>query len=227
MSNNIKLIKELLKYIESYENEVGNGNLKEFSIYLKDKVIHNEPAHSRKDFEPSKFHNFKSFPEIQFSTLLTGLFRFAKHYIKKAFQGTSLKTLDEFGFLATLLREGSLLKNELINIHMLEISSGSEILKRLIRNGLVQEFPDENDKRAKRVSLTENGINEIMYAFKDMHKVSEIIIGNLTEKELTDALTVFNKLTYFHQHIHEKDRNTGLEELYKKYKVEDISSSMN
>ena len=110
-----------------------------------------------------------------------------------------------------------LLKNELINKHLLEISSGSEILRRLIKKGLISEFPDDIDRRAKRVSLTEQGRMEIMNAFDDMHKVSEIIIGNLNDTELNEALSVFEKLTYFHHHIHEKDRNTALNELHQKY----------
>lgn len=217
MSNQIFLLKRLLVHLENYEKEVGNDNMKEFSIYLKDKVLFEDNRTNISDFDPDNFAMYKSFPEVEFSTLLTGLFRFAKHYIKKAFQGTSLRTLDEFGFLATLLREKSLLKNELINSHMLEISSGSEILKRLIKNGLVEQGQDEKDKRAKRVWLTEKGIEEIMMAFQDMHKVSEIIIGNLNGKELSDALSIFNKLTYFHQHIHEDDKNTELDQLHIKY----------
>ena len=227
MSNNIFLLKQLLDYLEIYDKQVGNGNLKEFSIFLKDKVINNEPANQESDFEPDKFELYKSFPEIEFSTLLTGLFRFAKHYVKKAFVETSLKTLDEFGFLATLLREKSLLKNELIKEHMLEFSSGSEILKRLIRNGLVEEIRDEQDKRARRVSLTQKGVSEIMSAFGSMHKVSEIVIGNLTTGELTEVLFAFNKLNYFHQHIHEKDKDTNLKELHEKYIEEGIKAQSN
>lgn len=217
MSNQIYLLKQILLYLENYEKEVGNDNIKEFSIYLKDKVLFEDMEAKKSDFDPEDYEIYKRFPEVEFSTLLTGLFRFAKHYIKKAFQGTSLRTLDEFGFLATLLKEKSLLKNELINSHMLEISSGSEILKRLIKNGLVEQGPDEKDKRAKRVWLTQKGIKEIMMAFNDMHKVSEIIIGNLNEKEMTDALSIFNKLTYFHKHIHEDDKNTDLDQLHSKY----------
>jgi len=227
MSNNIFLLKQLLDYLEIYDKQVGNGNLKEFSIFLKDKVINNEPANQGSDFKADKFEAYKSFPEIEFSTLLTGLFRFAKHYVKKAFVGTSLRTLDDFGFLATLLREKSLLKNELIKAHMLEISSGSEILKRLIRNGLVEEVRDEHDKRARRVSLTQKGVSEIMSAFGAMHKVSEIVIGNLTSGELTEVLFAFNKLNYFHQHIYEQDKDTNLSKLHEKYIEEGIKALSN
>ena len=227
MSNNIYLLKQLLNYLEIYDKEVGNNNIKEFSIYLKDRVLGDKPIEQTQDFEASNFKQYKNYPEIEFSTLLTGLFRFAKHYIKKAFHQTSLKTLDEFGFLATLLREKSLLKNELINLHRLEISSGSEIIKRLIRNGLVKEYPDQNDKRAKRVSLTEKGVSEIMASFNDMHKVSEIVVGNLSRKELMDVLHALNKLNFFHEHIHENDRNTGLEDLHAKYIVNDQNINLN
>ena len=220
MSDNIKMIKQILDYVDSYEKEVGNSNIKEFSIYMKDKLIANQPAGKVLNFDSANYKNYKTYPEVEFSTLLTGLYRFAKHYVKKAFINTKIRTIDEFGFLATLLREKSLLKNELINKHLLEISSGSEILKRLIKNELIYEYPDEKDKRAKRVSLTETGIKEIMIAFQDMHKVSEIIIGNLESDELNDALSVFNKLTFYHQHIHESDRNTCLDELHTKFIID-------
>lgn len=217
MSDNINMIKQILDYVDSYEKEVGNHDLKEFSIYLKDRVIKHSSPSVEQGFDKNNYKNYRNYPEVEFSTLLTGLYRFAKHYTKKAFSNTSIKTIDEFGFLATLLKEESLLKNELINKHLLEISSGSEILRRLIKKDLISEFPDDIDRRAKRVSLTEQGRKEIMNAFDDMHKVSEIIIGNLNDTELNEALSVFEKLTYFHNHIHEKDRNTALNELHQKY----------
>jgi DNA-binding MarR family transcriptional regulator len=110
---------------------------------------------------------------------------------------------------------------------MLEISSGSEILKRQIRDGFIQEVQDKIDKRAKRVSLTKKGKEEVFKAFEDMHLVSEIVIGNLTKKELSDALSIFHKLTYFHMHIQEEDKKSGLEELHKKYIVDDVRASFN
>lgn len=218
MSEQIKLIKQLLDYLEEYEQEGKHGGIKAFSIFLKDKVmgaeVSGEPV---KSFDQQDYRNFKTYPEVEFSTLLTGLYRFAKHYLKKAFAQTAFKTIDEFGFLATLLREHSLLKNELINEHLLEMSSGSEIIKRLVKNGLIYEYPDEHDKRARRVSLTVKGQREVFMAFSDMHKVSEIIIGDLQKNELMEALAIFNKLTFFHQHIHQQDKHTDIETLHEKY----------
>ncbi len=165
MSEQITLIKKLLDYLETYKEEVGNTDIKEFTMYLRDKVLLGEEKSPSKNFSNEQYLNYKEMPKVEFSTLLTGLYRFARIYVKKAFQNTNIKTIDEFGFLASILKEKSLLKNELIKMHFMEVSSGSEILKRLIRNGLVYEYPDSKDGRAKRISLTKDGFKEIMNAF--------------------------------------------------------------
>lgn len=217
MSASISLIKGLLDHIETYENEFGNADLKHFSIYLRDKLISSGPAQHATDLENIDFKDYRSLPEVEFAELFTGLFRFVKYYVKKALTNSNIKTLDEFGFLATLTRNKSLLKNELISMHLMETSSGSEILKRLIKNGLISESPDNNDKRAKRVSLTEYGIIEITQVSRDMHKASELVIGNLDSMEIHHALSIFNKLHYYHQHIHDCNKNATLDELHEKY----------
>lgn len=217
MSEDIDLIRQLMDYVESYEKEHHNSDIQEFSVFLSNHVT-GMSADSRKP-EPEKgdFKNYKKYRDVEFSTGLTTLFRFAKLYSKKAFANTSFKTIDEYGFLASLFKDKSLLKSELIQMHMLEISSGSEIIKRLIRSGLVYEYADENDKRARRIALTEKGEKEIVMAFNEMHQVSEIVIGNLSEDELNDALAIFRKLTYFHKHIHDDDKNLTLDEIHAKY----------
>ena len=156
MSDSLKLISELIKYIEDYRKNAGNSDINEFSSYLNDRLFKNRISGKENIFDKNEYHNYKSYAEIEFSTLLTNLFRFAKLYIKKAFTGIEINTIDEFGFLASLLKNKSMLKKDLINQHLLEISTGSEILKRLIKNGLIKETPDLKDKRAKQFSLTPN-----------------------------------------------------------------------
>ena len=52
-------------------------------------------------------------------------------------------------------------KMEIIELHNLEAPTGIEIIKRLLRNELVEEFADEVDRRAKRIQITQHGISEI------------------------------------------------------------------
>ncbi|NQW37506.1 MAG: winged helix-turn-helix transcriptional regulator [Flavobacteriales bacterium] len=225
MSESITLIKELVDYVEAYHSTSTNLDIKEFSVFLTQQLFEQKAIKvnnlSDKQFEKEDFQNYKTYKEIEFSTLLTDLNRFSKHYIKKAFKNTDIRTLDEFGFLATLLRQKQLLKKDLINQHLLEISSGSEVLKRLQAKGLVQELAYEADKRAKMVSLTPKGVETIMNSFDEMHKVSEIIIGNLTGDELKQSLLILNKLETFHQDIHQTDKMSSLSDIHHKYIAQD------
>ena len=217
MPDNIKLMRLLLDYVEAYADEYDNVDIQEFSVFLSNHVSSISEKLKQRGTEKGDYVTYKKYREVEFATGLTTLFRFAKLYSKKAFAKTSFKTIDEYGFLASLFKDKSLLKSELIQMHLLEISSGSEIIKRLVKSGLIYEYADENDKRARRISLTEQGEKEIVMAFNEMHQVSEIVIGNLTEDELNDALAIFRKLTYFHKHIHEDDKNLSLEEIHSKY----------
>jgi DNA-binding MarR family transcriptional regulator len=216
MSDQIELIKKILDYTDSFQKEKESSDIKEFAIYLRDKVML-EKASQEDNYKKEDYMLYKKMPKVEFSTLLTSLYRFAKFYVKKAFNNTTINTVDEFGFLASILKEKSLLKNELVKKHYMEISSGSEIIKRLIKNKLIYEYPDPNDGRAKRVSLTETGFKEIMLAFDEMHKVSEVVAGNLNQEELTQALSIFNKLNYFHINIHSNSKDADLESIYREY----------
>ncbi|HAG16614.1 MAG TPA: hypothetical protein DCG69_08845 [Bacteroidales bacterium] len=216
MSNKIELIKHLLEYVESYDNEHNNSDLRSFSIYLKD-IVFCEKKTETVHLSETDYANYKRFPEVELSTLLTTLYRFATKYMRKTFQNTEIKTVDEFGFLATLLKEKSLLKSELINKHLLEITTGTELLKRLINKGLIIEIGDETDKRAKRVSLSEKGAKELTAVFQELFVVSKIIRGNLTDKELNETISIFTKLSNFHWSIFNNDRNASIREIYKKH----------
>lgn len=214
MSEQIELIKEILNYVEKYHKESGKTDIEGFSSFLSSQVSTDIKIGSKWELDKEDYKNYKKYAEIEFSALLTNLYRFAKHYIKKALSHTDIKTLDEFGFLATLLREKSLLKKDIINLHLLETSSGSEVLKRLKAKDLVVESVCETDKRARLVSLTPKGMETIMNSFEEMHKVSEIVIGNLSGDEIKQVLKVFNELNDFHQNIYKCDKDSELTEIY-------------
>jgi hypothetical protein len=50
-----------------------------------------------------------------------------------------------------------------------------------------------------------------------MNKVSHIVSGNLTDKEKSQMVSSLGKLKVFHEVVHEKDRNTGVDDIVEKY----------
>ena len=130
--------------------------------------------------------------------LITFMYRYAKYYIKKALSESRIQTADEFAYLITLMTFDSLTKTELINKQVMEKTSGIEVIKRLVKNGLVTEYSDPSDKRSIRVAITENGRQVILSVLPAMGKVSQIVLGNLSPTEISMLSFLLSKLDHFH-----------------------------
>jgi DNA-binding MarR family transcriptional regulator len=145
--------------------------------------------------------------------LITLMFRYAKGYIKKALKDSPIQTSDEFAFLITLMTYESLTKTELINKQVMEKTSGVEVIKRLLQQGMLREFADDTDKRSVRVAITPKGKGEIYKVLPEMFKVSKLVTGNLSESEINTLGYLLKKLDLFHNDIYQHKRGMGLEEL--------------
>jgi DNA-binding MarR family transcriptional regulator len=113
---------------------------------------------------------------------------------------------------------------ELIDAHMQEKTSGIEIIKRLLKNGLAEQFNDETDKRSKRLVVTPKGQQVLLSIFPRMANVASLTGGNLTNEEKMQLIYLLNKLHIFHHAIHLENRNLYPEEILKE-KLPDKSTS--
>ncbi len=108
-------------------------------------------------------------------------------------------------------------KTELCNHNLLEITSGNEIIKRLLKNKLIEEYKDPDDRRSKRVKITDEGKKLLIQSFSKMDKVSRIVAGNLGTEEKIELLTILNKLDDFHKVIHDNDWKSDIDDISQKY----------
>jgi DNA-binding MarR family transcriptional regulator len=150
---------------------------------------------------------------IDISILIVLMYHYAKGYIKKALRDSYLQTPDEFSFLITLMTYDNLTKSELITKQVMEKTSGSEVIRRLIKKGLIVECADEKDKRSIRVSITKTGREEILKILPLMGKVSEIVVGNLAAEEINTLSYLLKKLDYFHNDIYINRRESPLNDI--------------
>lgn len=155
--------------------------------------------------------------ETVIARLVTVMNRYAKSYIKRALNDSPIQTAEEFSFLLYLLTHESLTKSELIFKNILEKTSGMEVIKRLIKLGLVEEREDESDRRSKRLSLSPTGRQEILTVLPTMHKVSSLVAGNLTQQEKQTLAHLLTKLDHYHHDIFINDRHAAFERLWEKY----------
>jgi DNA-binding MarR family transcriptional regulator len=104
-------------------------------------------------------------------------------YAGMALEGTGLNQVEEFGMLLTIQQEKNARKSDIIYANLFELSSGTDMLNRLRKRGLIRELPDKEDKRSKRVELTPAGAKAIERGRVQMGKVARMMTVDLTEDD--------------------------------------------
>lgn len=211
-----KLLQQLLPWIERYENSKGKhdeSSVEDFNRWLSGQLS----AGYDKEVVETTGRKADRIVEGEIAQLVSMLYRYAKLYIKKALRGSELQTLDDFGYLIYLLNEGSMTKAALITKNIHEIPSGTEVIKRLIRKGWIDEKDDEKDKRSVRVSINEKGRQVLFSVFPRFTKVALIVAGQLDAAEKTELLRLLKKLDTFHHAIFTSQRSLELDEILSIY----------
>jgi MarR family transcriptional regulator, lower aerobic nicotinate degradation pathway regulator len=214
-----ELLKDIVDNLERFEleNETKQGSLKDFGLWLSDQqnadYQSNNGVMEVSDLVPEDVKITAEHPDNVIGKLLTFLSRYLKIYLKKGLEGSVLTTGDDFTYLATLLNKGSLTKTELILLSAHEKTSGMEVIKRLLISELIEQTDDEQDKRSKRISLTQKGMGVLMQSFESMEKVGKIAAGDLTNQEKNQLVYLLKKLDNFHNDIYLNHREKGLDEI--------------
>jgi DNA-binding MarR family transcriptional regulator len=109
-------------------------------------------------------------------------------------------------------------KQELISSQVFEKTSGMELINRMIRQGFIDQFQDEKDKRSMRLRITPSGRMEIIKVLPKMRQVSQIVSGNLTDREKVILGYILRKLDHFHNEIYLHSKDEELDDLIDKTK---------
>jgi DNA-binding MarR family transcriptional regulator len=140
---------------------------------------------------------------------------YAAYYARRVFRHLDLYSMTDWAFLATLEREAPLTKTALIQKNILEKSTGTEVLKRLKKQGYIEELPNPEDRRAKLVRLSSRGQKVVAQANARIMPMGKVITGNLTTAEKRQLLVLLQKLHQFHQPIFEGADEKELQSMLK------------
>jgi len=217
-----KLIHQLLDLVEKFETVTGknDGTVRDFTGFLVNHL--QEPASDgelpssdvrlgKNEQEAQKKNAFRL--ENNIGRLVIYMSRYAKSYIKKALEGSGLQTAEEFTALSILFTHSDLSKSELISKNIQEKTSGTEVIRRLIVAGFVEQYDDEKDKRGKRVAVTQKGREQLHKVFEHMSNVGTVVNGKLTLSEKLTLHYLLQRLEDFHYPIHESKAISNKEEL--------------
>ncbi len=192
MKSSLEILKEILNWLEEYqkENHSDNHSLESFIIWLNSRL-----------FSEGKIGKSRHGPEsldMELSFLLVMQNRYFKTYAKKVLGESELSSPDGFSFLYHLDLVDSYRKMELIKMHHLEPPSGIEVLKRLLNKGLIEEYDDADDKRAKRIKITDKGRKELKVVMPKMSEVFSLMTAELPLNEKLHLLAFLKQMNDFH-----------------------------
>ena len=196
----IGLLKELIDALEKFEGQSQSPKkhtIQEFvwwlNTLLAESTQKNNESNTVMDSTPYDDSN------REIGKYIIYMSRYARFYSKQALENSMLATVDDFVYLAALLKFGSMTKTELIQYNIQEKAAGVEVIKRLLKNDFIGQTDHTTDRRSKLVSITEKGRQELFLVFDKMNKVSEVVGGNLTPHEKMLLLGLLKKLNDFHQ----------------------------
>ena len=192
MKTSLDLVGEIVIWLESYtaENPDAEISLPSFVLWLNSKLFVDEGKE-----HPNCDHDSL---DMELSFLLILQFRHYKAYAKEALGESILSSPEGFSFLYHLSMVDSYRKMELIKMHHLEPPSGIEVLKRLLKKDLIEEYGDPDDGRAKRIRITKTGKQEIKAIQPKMQQVFSSMSADMSLNEKLHVVSFLQQMNDFH-----------------------------
>ena len=212
------LLTNIIEAYKTYQLSAGTNkksSVSDFAAWVNEQTYQKEKAENTPLTE--NIGNYAL--EVEISTLVICLNRYSRLLIKKGLIKFPQLVSEDFTYLYTLMDVESMTKIQLIEKNVHEKPTGLEVIKRLLKHGLVDERNDEIDKRSKRVFLTDKGKALFFATIEQMNKVALIVSGNLTHNEKTQLHTLLKKLEDFHNPIYLSHKEISIDQLVEKTTV--------
>ena len=135
-------------------------------------------------------------------------------YMRIALKDTPLPSIEDIMFCSALNNLGESRKTDVINYAMLEISTGTDILNRLIKKGFIHQRVDPDDKRAKLLTLTASGVTALKKCYKKASMARELFLADLSEDDKSTVIQILYPLQEKHARLAIESKGRTIEEIY-------------
>lgn len=220
MKTNYIFLRQLLELFESFEQTGENVDVLDFAHWIinkyDDTMELDKPTISKKDryIRPEVLPALKEMkPESRFLETISRIARYHDFYVKKALQEMDINTRFEFLFLQTLGKLGQAKKTDLINMHLLEYTTGMDTILRMIKNGLLFEKQSVDDKRVKLLLLTEKGTEILKRTEKRIKEENEMFLLSFNLNKWKKTMPLLEDLDMFHHKIYQLHGNKPFAEI--------------
>lgn len=185
------------KWLE-YARLKSNHSIKEFSRWLYKR----ENDADRSSQNASQDSQALLAKQMELGYLFGRMSNFSDLWGKLAFKDLPIIQFEDYAILQEVRQRKNPTKKHLADLLVNEKSTAFEIIKRLIRDGLLSEKLDNKDRRIRRVQLTPYGEEVLSKANDQAKKAAILLMGETTEKDIDTLIQVFRDLNEFHTHLH-------------------------
>lgn len=201
-------IRKLLDLAEAYEQSGGNTEAFDQEDFVSWLITSRRPTAKTPVNPPAG-------PPVNglIAMYLSFMARYAQFYGRRVFRHSAIYSEDDWGILVSLYPNRQMKKTEVMRACIMEKSSGNEVLKRLLKQGLLQEKPHPDDGRSKLIELTEAGRAAFESVQGGIVKLADAVAADLTEAEKMNLLEILVKLNRYHRPIFESADENSLREI--------------
>jgi len=146
--------------------------------------------------------------------LIRRIGKFHMAYSNIALEGTGLDQMEEFGILVTILNWGNPIKSEAIFNNIMELSSGTNMLIRMKKRGLVREYADPQDKRTKRLELTARGKKTVLSARDKVMRCAGMLVHDLSDEDKELCIQLLTPVDRRFSGLFQKQKNKSFDAIY-------------
>src|SRR5260221_10614168 len=157
-------------------------------------------------------------PAVTDGLLLKIIGRISKlnmNYANLALEGTGLNQIEEFGMLATIKYEANPKKTEVIYANLFELSSGTDMLTRMKKRGLINEYDDTEDKRSKRLELTTKGEKAVDVCKGKIVRNAAMLMNDLTDDDKQLCIQLLKNVEIKFSALWQKHKGREFDEIFK------------
>lgn len=220
MKSKYQLAKTLINYLEEFENDSGDTNLYDFAEWLQYKLKHkSKHVPSRKNRFTEKLQpEFQNYirsmnNKNQLLEYISRIARFQEFYSRRFFEDLLINSRLDFLFLHSINVFKNIKKTELINLHLVEYTTGMDTIKRLINQNLIKESTNDSDKRTKLLEITVKGKEVLNFASKRIDDKANMFFACINENKWKKLIPVLEEISNFHNEIYIKYNDKPFPEL--------------
>jgi DNA-binding MarR family transcriptional regulator len=201
---------DLIKNWEDFLAQNPKGTLIDYANWIITKTVKEQKTKNKKSAQNFQgddkvFDKYEGIQktDMRGSYLLSKMNQYLCFYTKPLMKKYQLHSIDDYGYLENIKYNTNITKSKACELMLQEITTGADILKRLIKNQLIKESINKIDKRQKLLKITPKGeklITDLQIDFLQMPST----FGDLKIEERNIILNWLMRLDDYHNDIIKK-----------------------